>query len=89
MNQIFRIGVFCSVFQAELIAIKVSIKWLTSILISNDEENYSEVREKLLSDKKVLLLSDSMSAISAIKQSNSLHPIVYDIKNLFKKYKIF
>jgi hypothetical protein len=60
MNQIFRIGAFCFVFQAELIAIKTSVKWLTSIWISNDEENYSEVSEKLLSHKKVLLFIDSM-----------------------------
>ncbi len=38
-----------------------------------------------MSNKKGLLLSDSMSAISAIEQSNSLHPILFDIKNLIKK----
>jgi ribonuclease HI len=34
--------------------------------------------------KKVIILSDSLSSILALKQLNNLHPLVFEIKNLVK-----
>jgi ribonuclease HI len=68
----FRLGVMCSVFQSELIAIKKSIEYVKEILQNSE------------SIIRVLILTDSQSAIAAIKQFNSTHPIVFDIRNLIK-----
>jgi hypothetical protein len=65
----YRIGPFCSVFQAELIAIKKSIEFLVSECDNHLVFNVS----------KVCINSDSQSAILAIKQLNNSHPIVFEI----------
>jgi len=70
----YRIGPFCSVFQAELIAIKKSIEFLVSECDNHLVFNIS----------KVCINSDSQSAILAIKQFNNSHPIVFEIKKLIK-----
>ena len=35
--------------------------------------------------KKVIILSDSLSCILALKQLNNFHPLVFEIKNLVKQ----
>jgi ribonuclease HI len=70
----YKIGPFCSVFQSELVAIKKSVEFFKRKIECNNSEN----------SLRVLILSDSQSAISAIKQHNNSHPIVCDIKNLIR-----
>ncbi len=77
MSDKYRIGPFCSVFQAELTAIKKSIEYLK-------RKTESETQTSTL---KVRINSDSQSAIAAIKQLNNFHPIVYNIKYLNKSLK--
>ena len=72
LTGISRIGTLCSVFQSELIAIRSAIQ---SIINLNTNSTNTI---------KVLFLTDSQSAISAIKQFNNSHPLVIDIKNLIK-----
>jgi len=67
----YRIGPFCSLFQAELIEIKNSIEFF---------QTYCE--NTIVQNRNVCIFSDSQSAISAIKQYRNSHPIVSDIKNL-------
>jgi hypothetical protein len=58
----------CSVFQSELIAIKKCIEYVKELLQNSE------------SIIRVLILTDSQSAIAAIKQLNITRPIVSDIK---------
>ncbi len=71
----YRIGAFCSVFQAELIAIKKSIEFINTVT-----EREISINNKSI----VLILSDLQNAISAIKQTNNSNPLVFKIKNLIK-----
>jgi ribonuclease HI len=87
----YRIGVMCSVFQSELLAIRESLNFLKSTIDANHLNTYTtsdneiqNLSEILLNDKKVLLLTDSLSSILALKQSNNLNPIIFEIKSLVK-----
>jgi ribonuclease HI len=76
-NGMYRIGSFCSVFQAKLIAINKSIEYIISVINNNSSDNCV----------KICICSDSQNALSAIKQLNNSHPIVHEIKTLIKDYQ--
>lgn len=65
-NHTFRLGDKCSVFQAELVALLRACRLLT---------------RRPYSGKSADIFSDSRSALQAIEDPISLHPIVVEIKN--------
>jgi hypothetical protein len=72
-NNVLRIGFLCSVFEAELIAILQAIKYFTLNLDRNEILNINQ-------NFKIIIKTDEMSAILALKQTKNSHPIVYEIK---------
>ena len=72
---VYRIGPLCSVFQSELIAIKKSIEEIKTITNNTNE-------------MKILIQTDSQSALLALKQFNNNHPLVVDIKTLLRSFNI-
>jgi len=61
---------YCSVFQAELVAIKEALSWL------KNQQKYNGLQ--------VSLLSDSKSSLEAISNRSSTNPLVFNIHELIK-----
>ena len=68
--QKFRLSSTCTVFQAELLAIRESIQWCF-------ERNVKY---------NICIKSDSQSAIQSIVDNYNMHPIAYEIRQLISKY---
>jgi ribonuclease HI len=65
----------CSVFQAELLAIKGSLKAILNMFHSNEDL------------KRIIINSDSISSINAIVQIKSRNQMVHDIKTIINELK--
>ncbi len=64
----FKLSYYCTVYQAELFAIIQALKWLGS---------YG------LHDVRVTIFTDSLSAITAFQDINTLNPMVNQIRAIF------
>ncbi len=71
-NNLYRLGHFCTVFQAELLAIKEALEF-TNINLTNN------------SNMNIGMFTDSKSSIDAIKIFNNTNPLVFEIRSIIKK----
>jgi len=71
-NNLYRLGNFCTVFQAELLAIKEALEFTNTNLTNNSNINIG-------------MFTDSKSSIDAIKIFNNTNPLVFEIRSMIKK----